>query len=40
MFYRHELELRNITVANHVFETLDNPVDDVSDLFVSFLLAL
>ena len=40
VFLRHELEPRNITVASHIFETFDNPVFDVTDLFVSYLLAV
>ena len=40
VFYRHVLEPKNITVASHMFETLDDPVVDVTDLFVSFLLAV
>ena len=40
MIFRRELEPENITVASHLFETLDDPVGTIEDLFVSFVTAI
>ena len=40
LIFRRELEPENIIVANHLFETLDDPVGTIEDLFVSFIIAI
>lgn len=35
LVFRRELEPENITVASHLFETLDDPLGTIEDLFVS-----
>ncbi len=35
LIFRRELEPANISVASHLFETLDDPVATIDDLFVS-----
>jgi hypothetical protein len=34
LVFRRELEPENITVASHLFETLDDPLSTIEDLFV------
>ena len=38
LVFRRELEPENITVASHLFETLDDPLGTIEDLFVSLII--
>ena len=40
MVFRRELEPENITVASHLFETLDDPLGTIEDLFVSLIIII